>query len=280
MANVPTRIQNRLISGIKRFQPVLASAKARDVNESDTSTIVTDMLSEVFGYDKYSEVTSEHAIRGTFCDLATVVDGKTQLLVEVKATGLELKDSFVKQAVDYAANKGTEWVVLTNAVLWRIYKIVFGKPLDFELVAEIDFMTLDPKSTDHLEQLFVLTKEGWVKNVLSDLHSQRQALNKFLIAAVTASEPVVDVIRRELRRVCPDVKILPAQVEQVLISEVIKRELAEGEKADEAKRKLSRCANRLLRARLEKTQPEPEVGGPETVAPAASGIPETPPVGK
>jgi hypothetical protein len=62
--------------------------------------IGADMLTDVFGYDKYSEVTRELCIRGTFCDLATRIDGKFQLLLEVKAIGLDLKDAHTKQAVD------------------------------------------------------------------------------------------------------------------------------------------------------------------------------------
>jgi ASC-1-like (ASCH) protein len=74
MANIPQRVENRLVAGIKKFQPILADAQKRDVNESDTVIIITDMLSEIFGYDKYSELTSEKAIRGTFCDLATKIE--------------------------------------------------------------------------------------------------------------------------------------------------------------------------------------------------------------
>jgi len=40
------------------------------VSEADTITLVKDLLSEVLGYDKYAELTSEHSIRGTYCDLA------------------------------------------------------------------------------------------------------------------------------------------------------------------------------------------------------------------
>ena len=76
MATVPAKVAQRLASGLKRFQPVISSARARDVNESDTVMIVTDVLSELFGFDKYSELTSEHAIRGTYCDVALKVDGK------------------------------------------------------------------------------------------------------------------------------------------------------------------------------------------------------------
>jgi hypothetical protein len=98
MVSVPKKVAERLASGIKRFQPILTSAKSRDVGEADTVTIIKDMLADVFGYDKYSEVTSEYAIRGTFCDLATKIEGTLQALVEVKAVGIELKDSHVKQA--------------------------------------------------------------------------------------------------------------------------------------------------------------------------------------
>ena len=240
--NIPARVEARLLSGIKRFVPILTSAKARDVNESDTVIIVTDMLCEIFGYDKYSEITSEHAIRGTFCDLATKLDGKVQLLIEVKAIGLELKDAYVKQAIDYAANKGVDWVVLTNGTHWRIYKVTFAKPIDAELVCEINFLTIDIKNSEQIEQLYTLTKEGWQKQVLSDLHEQRQALSKFVIAAVTVSESVLDVMRRELKRLCPDVKITNEQIQNVLLMEVLKREVVEGEKADEAKKKLTKAS--------------------------------------
>lgn len=123
MSSIPGRVSDRLTAGLKKFQPIIQSAKQRDVNESDTVIIVTDMLSELFGYDKYSEITSEFAIRGTFCDLATKIDGHVQCIVEVKAAGTELKENHIKQAVDYAANQGVDWVALTNASIWKVYKL-------------------------------------------------------------------------------------------------------------------------------------------------------------
>ena len=83
MASIPKKVAERLVVGIKRFQPILTAAKTRDVGEADTVTIVKDMLSDVFGYDKYSELTSEFSIRGTYCDLATKIDGVLQTLIEV-----------------------------------------------------------------------------------------------------------------------------------------------------------------------------------------------------
>src|ERR1041384_587552 len=201
MATVPARVADRIAKGLKKFQPILTASKTRDDGEADTVMIVTDMLAEIFGYDKYSELTAEHNIRGTFCYLATKIDGTLQALIEVKAVGHELKDGHVKQAVDYAANQGVEWVVLTNGVTWRIYKVTFAKPIDKELVVQLDICTLDSKADEHVESLYLLCKEGWVKSVLGDYHTRKQALSRFFIGAMVLSDPVVDVIRKELRRV-------------------------------------------------------------------------------
>jgi hypothetical protein len=61
------------------------------------------------------------------------------------------------------------------------------------------------------------------------------------------SEPVLTVIRRELRRLSPDVKIEIDEIQAVLTNEVIKREVLEDEKAESAKRKIARSASKSLR---------------------------------
>lgn len=248
MAAIPTRAASRIVAGIKRFQPILATAKSRDVNESDTVTIVADMLQEVFGYDKYTEITSEYAIRGTYCDLAIKLDGSLAVVVEVKAIGLDLKDSHVKQAVDYAANQGVDWVVLTTGILWRVYKVSFAKPIEHDLVLEFNFPDLNPKDENHVELVWMLTKESWQKASLGEYHAQKQALSRFVLAALVLSEPVLDVLRRELRRVSPGVRIETSEIQNVLVMETLKREVVEGEKAEAARKLVTRAANRALRA--------------------------------
>ena len=256
MAQVPVRVADRLVTGIKRFQPILASAKARDVNESDTVILVTDMLSEIFGYDKYSEITSECSIRGTFCDLGIKIGGTFQFLIEVKAIGLELKHSFTKQAIDYAANQGTEWVILTNGEIWRAYKVSFGKPIDYEQVLELNLPQINPKNADNIEMLYHLSKEGWLKSVLGEFHMQQQALSRFSLAAMVTSPPVLEVIRRGLRKFSSDIKINVDQIKNVMVQEVLKREVVEGEKAEEAKKKVGRYYSKSSR---EKTKEPKEV---------------------
>lgn len=249
MASIPSRISERLVSGLKRFHPVIHAAKSRDVNESDTVIIITDMLAEVFGYDKYSEITSELCIRGTYCDLATKIDGQIQCLIEVKAAGLELKEAHTKQAIDYAANQGIDWVVLTTGSVWKVYRVGFGKPISQELIIEFDILALSYKRSEDIQNLYLLAKEGFQKSALGDYSAQREALSRFTMGAILLTEPTLDTIRRELRRMSPDVKIESQEIRSVLAQEVIKRDVLEGDKAEEARRRISRAAGRALRAK-------------------------------
>ena len=245
---VPKKVAERLMLGLKQFQPVLTAAKARDVGEADTVTIVKDMLAGVFGYDKYADVTSEYAIRGTYCDLAIKMDGVLKTLIEVKAIGHELKDQHVKQAVDYAANQGVDWVVLTNGVRWRVYHLIFAKPIDQDLVIDIDFCALNSRVQRDIEALFLWCKEGWVKSALTEYQEHKQALSRFFLGAMLLTDPVLEVMRRELRRLSPEVRIELDQIRTALIGEVIKREVMEGEKATAAQKKIARSSNKTLRA--------------------------------
>ena len=253
MASVPSKVASRITAGLKRFQPILDSARARDANESDTVVIVMDMLHEVFGYDKYNEITSEYSIRGSFCDLAVKIDGSLAVLIEVKAIGLDLKDQHVKQAVDYASNQGCEWVALTNGVVWRVYKVQFSKPIAQDLVVEVNLADLNPRKDDDIALVWLLCKEGWQKARLGEYYEQRQALSRFTISALLLSETVVDILRRELRRISPDIRIDEAQIRGVLTSEVLRREVLEGDKADSARKLVARASHRSLRS----TKPEP-----------------------
>lgn len=260
MSKIPEKVAARISAGLKRFQPIIASAKARDVNESDTVVIITDLLQEVFGYDKYSEITSEHMIRGTFCDLAVKLDGHLALLIEVKAIGLDLKDQHVKQAVDYAANQGAEWVALTNGVVWRVYRVTFAKPISQELVVEFNLGELNPRRESDVELVALLAKEGWQKARLGEYHSRKQALSRFYLAAVLLSEPVLEVARREIRRVSPDVRVELEELRAAIQGEVLKREVTEGEQADAARKVVVKASHRALRAANEKPQTRQEEG--------------------
>jgi len=100
----------------------------------------------------------------------------------------------------------------------------------------VNLSELNPKNEEHLELLWLIAKEGWQKARIGEYHTQRQAMSRFSVGAVVLSDPVIDIIRRELRRVSPGVRIDTDELRKVLTSEVIKREVIEGDKADEARK--------------------------------------------
>jgi len=63
MLNIPAKVNERITKNLKKFQKIVASAKINDINEADTVSIIKDILNEILGYDKYSEITSEYAVK-------------------------------------------------------------------------------------------------------------------------------------------------------------------------------------------------------------------------
>lgn len=240
---IPAKVQTRLAQQLKKYQATIIDARNRDINEADTAHLVMDILCDVFGYKKIEEITSEHGIKGTFADLAVKVGNAFRFLVEVKAINCELKVSHVTQVVNYAANLPADWVVLTNGVRWQAYKVNFAKPIEGTLVLDVDLSTSNLKE-DEMSDLFGgLSKEVFAPDSMSQMFKAKQAMSRFSIAQLMLSDPVVGMVRRELRKLADGLNPDLDQVRDIIEEQVIKRELIE---ADEAKvaakavRKLSR----------------------------------------
>ncbi len=257
MVTIPKKTRDRLVKQIPRFQKILADAKNRDIHESDTVTIIVDMLDEIFGFDKYTEITSEHAIKATFCDLAVKLDGSVKYLIEVKAIGLDLKENHLRQAINYGANEGIPWVVLTNGMHWQVHKIAFERPISSELVATINFEELSHRRNEDLELAFLLCKQGIKRQVIEEYHERSQVVNRFTVAAIVQTDPVVASIRRELRRIAPGLKIDGSEIQEMLETAVLKRDVTLGDSADQAKIRVRKAAKTIRKKKRKKISSTP-----------------------
>lgn len=254
---IPKRIRDRINSGLKRYRSVLEAARSADRSEQDTVTIITDMLAEVFGFDKYTEITAEYAIRGTFCDLATVVDGKVAYLIEVKAIGKKLRADHVRQATDYAAKEGITWVVLTNGVQWQVYHMEFGQPVVSELSFTFDLLET---GKELVETLFTLTREGMAKRAIEDYHEQLEATDKHVLAALLLDDAVLSVVRREIRRMNPGVRVSAEEIGEIIKTQVIKRDVVEGDRIDAAQKTMKKARKRVMRSKKPRPTNDTPVG--------------------
>lgn len=197
---VSAKVETRIAAQLKKYQPILEQAKQRDISESDTCLIICDLLSDVLGYKKFDHITTEHNIRGSFVDLVVQIDGTIRFLIEVKAIGIPLKDQHVKQAVDYAANEGTEWVVLTNGAVWRVYKVQFSQPIEKTLICEFDLLSSGPKSPEVIECFGNLSREEFSKETMTEFFNQKEITSKFAIASVLLTDGMIEALRKEIRR--------------------------------------------------------------------------------
>lgn len=266
---ITKKTEDRIRTALPKFQKVLDIAKDRDLNESDTVSIITDILAEVFGYDKYLEVTSELAIRGTYCDLAIKLGDKFQYLIECKAIGTDLKEAHLRQAIGYGANKGIQWIILTNGLDWQIYRLRFEQPIAWDMVARFDLLSVSLKNDRDVEKLITVTKEGVEKGAREDLYEKTQCVNRFVAGALILSDAVVSVLKREFRKLADGISIEDSEVVSLLREGVLRRDLLDGEEADAAMAKVNKHFKQTAKKPAPKKVTTPDA--PETTpSPAMS----------
>ncbi len=249
MNKLPKKFVERAAATLKKYQRIALAQQKADVAEADTVTLIKDVLADVFGYDKYDELTAEHQIKSTFCDLAIKIGGQLRLLIEVKSAGSTLSDNHLRQVIDYGAHQGIHWVILTNAIEWRLVRIYVANQISHEEVCRIAFADLNPRNEDHLQAMFLFAKEGLTTDAMDAFHQHSQLFNKFTVSAIMRTEPVISVVRREIRRLFPDIKVGNENLALLIENEVIKRETIEGEKAKEAAGRIKKAVNKLERAK-------------------------------
>jgi predicted type IV restriction endonuclease len=242
------RFVDRAKPALRRYQKAFESAKSRDVNESDTRVIISDFVAEVLGFDKYSELTTELAVKSTFCDLAIKFKGKLKFLIECKSAGTSLKDNHLRQATDYAANEGVEWVVLTNGPEWHVHRMRFEQPIRSDEVFAFNLLGPDLKNVELLERLYLISREGTAATAIDEYWEQKEATSRFVVAQLLLSANILSALRRQLRRMYPGVKITEEELAELLGNEVLKRDVLEGDRAAEAARIIKRHSRRLAKA--------------------------------
>lgn len=82
---------------------------------------------------------------------------------------------------------------------------------------------------------------------------QQQATSKFSIAALLTSEPMLQALRKELRKISNNLKIEDDQLKFILQSDVLKRETVDGEEAKQAQDFLKQAAKQAAKAKAKTT---------------------------
>ena len=88
------------------------------------------------------------------------------------------------------------------------------------------------------------------------VHQHVQNVNRFVVSALIQSDAVLTVIRRELRRIAPGTKVSIEELKE-LLPDILKRDVLEGETAEQAWKRVQRALKKAQKARQAKTKKEP-----------------------
>jgi len=201
---LPKELQTRL----NRFATAFREARDRGANESDTVMYLVKFFEEVLDYDSLKgEISKELSIKDRYCDIALKVDGVVRILVECKAASLKgLVDKHLEQAENYASRAGLCWVLLTNAIEWKLYHLTFieTEGISHDLAFELNLLDeLDNSPDSAWEKLSLLSRDAVKRDALEEYWHQKKALSPASVVRALFMQDALLVIRRELNRNAP-----------------------------------------------------------------------------
>ena len=211
----------RVAAGLKKLAKPTTMLKEKDAVEADTRHLVTDILCDVLGFDKYENLTAEFAVKGDFADYGIRIDKQLQAFVEVKRISQKLSASHLRQVESYALKEGVQWAILTNAQVWQVYHVmpVKGQQSEVTLIFEVDILDESTKASQKTDLMFLVSIEGLSKGRLAEYLSAQNAISPKTLKPILLSNDVLATVRKEIKRKTKhniDPKELKSAVEKLL----------------------------------------------------------------
>lgn len=201
----------KMLTALKSYKKKFLDKNLVELDESGTRLMINSFLSDVLGYLPIEEIKTEYMIKGTYADYVIQLKGTRHFLVEVKALSFDLSEKHLRQTINYGANEGIEWALLTNGKHFEFYKILFNKPIESRKIFSVDLSDATTFKVA-LEHLQYLHKESITKKGLRMLWNRFEALFPENVAGILYSKEVVGLIRRLIKtkydEKCDDGEIL------------------------------------------------------------------------
>ncbi len=149
-------------------------------------------------------------------------------------------------------------------MLWEIHRVTLDEKVQSDKLFTIDFTDINPRQKEQQELLFLLCKAGVQKDLIDDFYQYRQSVNRYTIGALLTSDAVTNVVRRELRKLKPGIKVEANEISELIKNEVIKRDALQSEAGIEAVKQVTKFIKKQEREKAKSkkvenpTNPEPE----------------------
>ncbi len=189
----------KFTQSIKDYKKKFLDKPLGELDESGTRLLINHFLTEMLGYETLSEVKTEYMIKGTYADYVIQIGGKRHFLVEVKALSLNLSSNHLRQSINYGANEGIDFVLLTNGRVFELYKVLFEKPISHQWIFSLDFSELSNLKVI-ADQLQYLHKDAVLKKGLDVLWDRHSALSPKNLSKLLFSTEVVKFLQKELKK--------------------------------------------------------------------------------
>lgn len=189
----------KLIQAIKVYRKEYLDGQHVELDESGTRLMINSFLSDVLGYRPLVEIKTEYMIKGTYADYVIQIDKVRHFLVEVKALSFDLSEKHLRQTINYGANEGIEYALLTNGKSFEFYKIIFDKPISSRLIFSVDLNDASAikGSAEYLQHLH---KDSVLKNQFRPLWNKCEATDPYNIAGILCSDQMLSQIKKLIKQ--------------------------------------------------------------------------------
>ncbi|MFQ5913537.1 MAG: type I restriction enzyme HsdR N-terminal domain-containing protein [Nitrospinota bacterium] len=215
--------EQQFVAALRKYVPIVKDAQSRRVSEAITKLHLSQFLTEVLGYDLFTDVIPEHGIKARYADFAIRIREDIKFLIEVKQVSLSLKQRHLFQLTNYAASEGIEWCLLTNSASFELYHVEFKKPVSWKFVFSTNL--IDEDLLDTVEKLSYLTKRSMQRDEIEEYWRKIEFLNPTSIAEAILSDDSIKVIRRMLRKKM-NLLVSEKELAAVIRSEVIRERIS------------------------------------------------------
>lgn len=184
---------------IKKIIPLLFAAYERQENESGTRVLINKILEDVLGYTFKDNIKTEQKINGKLADYVLSINNEDIIVIEAKAIKTSLKEKHIYQATTYGAYAGIKWVVLTNGLVWMLYRISTGEKISHDLVFTVDL--LDGLDDEEAKYLYLISYDGMCRGrLLENLWQKIWALSPENLTVALLSDDVISKVRTTLTK--------------------------------------------------------------------------------
>jgi hypothetical protein len=214
--------QQKLLGSLKAYRKNFLDGSVKELDESGTRLMINRFLSDVLGYKQIEEIKTEYMIKGTYADYVIQTNTIRHFLVEVKALSFQLSEKHLRQTINYGANEGIEYALLTNGKNFEFYKIIFEQPISSRLIFALDLSDAAglKNAANHLQHLH---KESVIKHSFKPLWNKCEATDPYNIAGIICSDAVLKCIKKLIKirynEKCEDEIILSA-VHKIVIDKM------------------------------------------------------------